>query len=74
MKPPRPIFLSKKPFTIKCPACSMTFNIADYSASSGHERAGEVDRAYEMHFKEVHSKEDASQAAMRIVREATEQD
>lgn len=72
MKPPRAIFVSKKPFAIKCPACSLRFDIGDYRTGTMDEKVGQMDRDYEKHFNEKHSHEDASQAAARIVREATE--
>jgi len=72
MTPPNAKMISKKPFTIKCPACSETFCIDSYAGNTGEDRIIQMESAYEKHFNKVHAHEDASQAAARIVREATE--
>jgi len=71
MTPPNAKMISKKPFTIKCPACSETFCIDSYAGNTGEDRIIQMESAYEKHFNKVHAHEDASQAAARIVREAT---
>jgi hypothetical protein len=68
---PRPIFLSKEPFTIKCPACSEIFDIKKYGGD-GHDRAGQMEQDYHRHFKAKHAHEAATQAVVRIARKAAE--
>jgi hypothetical protein len=62
--------VSKKPAVFKCPACSQTFHIASYKGT-GKAKLAQFEADYAKHFKDSHSREDASQAAARIVREAT---
>ena len=54
-----------------CPACSKTFALSSYSGTPV-EQMKQIDTDYFVHFKSTHSSENASQAAARIVREATE--
>jgi hypothetical protein len=53
-----------------CPDIGFTTGPAISDAASHHH---ELDRLFADHFKRVHLHEDASQAAVRIVREATEE-
>ena len=53
----------------KCSACPDTFIVGGRSPA---ENAKMLEEEFEKHFKKVHLTEDASQAAARIVREATE--
>ena len=46
LKAPRPIFISKKPFIVKCPACDETFDITKY-AGLGDDKAVKMERDYE---------------------------
>jgi hypothetical protein len=69
MKPPKMKEAAQRLF--QCPACSKTFSYNSY-AGTPVERVREIEADYEKHFKATHAKEDASQAAARIVREATE--
>jgi len=71
MKVPSAILIKKVPATVKCPACSQTFCISSYQGSGVENKLEQVESEYQRHFKEKHSREDASQAAARIVREAT---
>ena len=71
MQIPEAIMLSKKPFKVRCPACSLTFNIVSYHDGSGQDKVNKMVADYEAHFKNTHAKEDASQAAARTVRETT---
>lgn len=73
MKPPDPVFFSKKPLTIKCPACSAKFVITSFTGGTTDERIANMQKDYEQHFISQHAREDASQAAVRIVREATKE-
>jgi hypothetical protein len=59
--------------TWKCAACYEPFDLRPYTGTP-EERFAQMTAAYEKHFKDRHSHEDASQAAARIVREATERD
>jgi|HubBroStandDraft_5_1064220.scaffolds.fasta_scaffold72054_1 hypothetical protein len=72
MKIPESILIRKVPTTSKCPACSKTFIITDYASGNVQEQLAKMIADYEAHFTSTHGKEDASQAAARIVREATE--
>jgi len=63
--------IRKKPFATRCPACSKTFDISSYEATNGPEKLNKMVADYEAHFNSEHAKEDSSQAAARIVREAT---
>jgi len=76
MKPPNLVLTNKigdEPSAWKCPACSEPFQLSDYQGT-GQEKLDQMLAAYAKHFKDSHSREDASQAAARIVREATEND
>jgi hypothetical protein len=70
MNRPDPKLVQKSPAIFKCPACPATFSIASYGGTS-EEKLAQIDEAYTKHFNDVHRHEDASQAAVRIVREAT---
>jgi len=71
MQIPEAIMISKRPCKVRCPACSVTFNIASYQGGSGQDKLYKMVADYEAHFKNTHAKEDASQASARIVKEAT---
>jgi len=59
--------------TGKCSACPESeFSFGMLGVSD--DRREMIQRMFDSHFKEVHLREDASQAAARIVREATQQD
>jgi hypothetical protein len=64
-------FIGGQPQAWKCPACRETFDLSPYPGTP-QEKIDQMVAAYEKHFKDRHGKEDASQAAARIVREATE--
>jgi len=53
MNAPSLIFASKKPFAIRCPACSRLFSIVDYSGSF-EEKLSSIDCDYETHFMNEH--------------------
>ena len=53
MKPPAPKFVSKKPATWKCAACSETFSISSYKGQ-GEEKIVAPEADYEKHFMERH--------------------
>jgi uncharacterized C2H2 Zn-finger protein len=69
MKPPKMKEAGHRLF--QCPACSKTFPYNSYTGMPV-ERIREIEADYEKHFKATHAHEDASQAAVRVVREATE--
>jgi len=72
LKPPRPIFLSKEPFIVKCPACSEIFDITKYSGSGADDKAGQMERDYEKHFNANHADEDTSDDAAQNRAKATD--
>jgi len=75
---------SKYPFGWQCSACSADFTVGRPSPNPSPSQLREVDAEFRQHCKEKHPeskvvgldipKEDANQAAARIVREATERD
>jgi hypothetical protein len=71
MKPPDLKFISKNPPVFRCPACSERFELASYEGDDGPAKMESLVAAYEKHFKK-HLGETSNQAALRIVREATE--
>jgi Zn ribbon nucleic-acid-binding protein len=64
-------YVGGEPTAWKCPACSEPFHLAPYEGTET-EKVDQMKAAYAKHFKDRHSREDFSQAAARIVREATE--
>jgi len=58
-----PRLFSAKPLIIKCPACSVTFDITAYVDGTLNERCDKMQRDYEQHFRDRHSREDDNQAA-----------
>ena len=58
MNIPDAIFIRKKPFTTKCPACSKVFNIDKYEGSDGPEKLDQMVADYESHFKNTHADEE----------------
>ena len=71
MEAPDLVFIRKKPARFRCPACSKTFDIDTYEGRNGPEKMDRLAADYQKHFKDTHAKEDTSQAAARIGREAT---
>jgi hypothetical protein len=63
--------LGTEPTLWKCPACSQKFDLSPFEGNQG-KKQNQMLAAYDKHFKAAHAKEDASQAAARIVRQATE--
>jgi hypothetical protein len=57
------------PIQGECSACQDIHFVV--GGGSPSENAKMLEAAFEKHFKDVHLKEDASQAAARVVREAT---
>jgi ribosomal protein L37AE/L43A len=56
----------------KCPACRQPYVGNEYPGTP-QEKLIAIQVDYEKHFKTVHMREDASQAAARVVREATKE-
>ena len=73
MKKPELVVMKHKGRAVgKCSSCQESvFRIDISTDSSDHEN--DLERAFRAHFMTVHMREDASQAAARIVREATEE-
>jgi hypothetical protein len=71
MKKPKLVIVSRngilKGTCSSCPESVFSFEMEHYDQ-------GIYEDAFNMHFRKVHMCEDASQAAARIVREATERD
>lgn len=69
-----PLVLTNKiggePVAWKCADCSEPFHLAPHNGTT-EEKVALMQAAYAKHFKDRHSKEDTSQSAARIVREAT---
>jgi|HubBroStandDraft_6_1064221.scaffolds.fasta_scaffold54581_2 hypothetical protein len=58
-----------------CTACDdVTFHLMFPDRATKQSALDDLQREFKMHFEHVHLREDASQAAARIVREATERD
>jgi hypothetical protein len=71
MKAPNAILIHKAPATIRCAACSQTFCISSYEGENAESKLEQMEAEYQRHLKEKHSREDSSQAALRVVREST---
>lgn len=56
VKKPAPKFISKKPLIVMCPVCSTKFDSRTYSG--GHEIFVQMEKDYEQHFAEKHSREE----------------
>jgi hypothetical protein len=64
---------NQAPIEAECSSCGTA--IPSFISTRGgtpQENMAELQEAFDRHFKEMHLREDASQAAARIVREATE--
>jgi hypothetical protein len=58
----------------KCSACEVYFTVGGKEAIASPETGiAALQEQFRTHFRKVHLHEDASQAAARVVREATEQ-
>ncbi len=69
MKKPELIITERKGrFIATCSSCPESI----FNSELGEKDQDYFQRAFNLHFKTVHMREDASQAAARIVREATE--
>ena len=53
MQIPDPVFVSKKPFAIKCPKCSLRFEIGSYQGVN-HEKPDQMEKDYQRHFVDAH--------------------
>jgi hypothetical protein len=58
MKIPGAKMISKKPFAIRCPACSVTFEITAYSGT-GEQKIAQMEQDYEQHFRVTHDSTNA---------------
>jgi hypothetical protein len=56
-----------------CSSCKDVLFTTGADAGAVQEHQGKLEKLFREHFRKVHMREDASQAAARIVREATEE-